>query len=579
MNNEKIENLLNVSLSINEDERERSALLDTGYSRADKSWELIIRYSRNLDEVRALSEKIQILELLGGFAVLITPEFLVESIANLPSVIFVEMPKRLNFAVNLAKSASCATLVSQSGDLNLTGKGVFIGIVDSGIDISHKDFRNTDGTTRIFRFWDQDEQGGTPPYYYERGREYTDDELNQILLEDNQSVIRRLESTGHGTAVAGIAAGNGNASSKKNAGIAPESDLLVVKLGIPDSDNFPRTTQLMIGVDYLVRQSIYFNKPIAINISFGMNYGSHSGQSLLESYLDLVSNMGQCSICVGSGNEGASPIHSMLEVEKSGEVYENEFVITTYQSTFNMQIWKYYTDTCRLVLRHPSGEQIPLEPEQLETMRYRLGSVTILIYYGKPVPYAQWQEIFFDFIPNGDYIDSGIWKILLTPLRIVRGQYQFWLPSSASLNRGTGFVNPTPNYTLTIPSTSFNVITVGAYDSTKDAYATFSGRGPTSFLPTNKPDLVAPGVNIYTTSNGGGYEKVTGTSFATPFVTGAAALLMQWGIVEKNDRFLYGQKLKAYLLRGAKQLPGYEEYPNHVVGWGKLCIRDSFPIY
>jgi subtilisin family serine protease len=166
----------------------------------------------------------------------------------------------------------------------------------------------------------------------------------------------------------------------------------------------------------------------------------------------------------------------------------------------------------------------------------------------------------------------------LTPLRIVRGQYQFWLPASSSLNRGTGFVSPTPDYTLTIPSTALNVITVGAYDSIKDTYATFSGRGPTSFLPTNKPDLVAPGVSIYTTSNGGGYEKVTGTSFATPFVTGAAALLMQWGIVEGNDRFLYGQKLKAYLLKGAKQLAGYEKYPNDVVGWGKLCVRDSLPV-
>jgi subtilisin family serine protease len=578
MNNEKIENLLNVSLSVSEDERERSAILDTGYSKEEKSWELIIRYSRNLEEVRALSEKIKVLELLGGFAVLITPESLVETIANLPSVIFVEMPKRLHFAVNLAKSASCATLVSQSGDLNLTGKGVFIGIVDSGIDISHPDFRNADGTTRIFRLWDQDAKEENPPYYYERGREYTDEELNELLLSKDNEKIRQLESTGHGTAVAGIVAGNGNASDKKYAGMAPESELLVVKLGIPDSDNFPRTTQLMIGVDYLVRQSIYFKKPIAINISFGMNYGSHSGQSLLESYLDLVSNMGQCSICVGSGNEGASPVHSMLQVEKSGEVYENEFVITTYQATFNMQIWKYYTDICRIVLRHPSGEQITLEPDQLETMRYRLGSVTLLIYYGRPLPYAQWQEIFIDFIPNGDFIDSGIWKIFLTPLRIVRGQYQFWLPASSSLNRGTGFVSPTPDYTLTIPSTALNVITVGAYDSIKDTYATFSGRGPTSFLPTNKPDLVAPGVSIYTTSNGGGYEKVTGTSFATPFVTGAAALLMQWGIVEGNDRFLYGQKLKAYLLKGAKQLAGYEKYPNDVVGWGKLCVRDSLPV-
>ena len=554
MNNEKLENLLNVSLSVTDSERERSAILDTGYLKNEKKWNLIIRYTKSLDAVKALSKEIKVLELLGGFAILTTPQELVEKIANLPSVIFVEMPKRLNFAINEGKASSCINPVQQSGGLNLTGKGVLIGIVDSGIDISHPDFRNADGTTKILKLWNQGDG------------EYSRGELNEILL-NNLEKARQFESTGHGTAVAGIAAG-----------LAPEGELVIVKLGVPDSNDFPRTTQLMAGVDYLVRLSMELERPIVINISFGMNYGSHSGQSLLEEYLDLVSDMGQCSICVGSGNEGGSPIHTMLEVTNSGEVYDRELTVSTYQATLNLQIWKYYSDTCRIVLRHPSGQQIVLEPDQLQTMRYQLGSVTILVYYGRPLPYAQWQEIFIDFIPNGNYIDSGIWQILLTPIRIVRGIYQFWLPAAASLNRGTGFTRPTPDYTLTIPSTALNVITVGAYDSQKETYATFSGRGPTSFLPVNKPDLVAPGVNIRSSANGGGYQVVTGTSFATPFVTGAAALLMQWGIVDRNDPFLYGQKLKAYLIRGARQLPGYEVYPNSIVGWGTLCVRNSLPI-
>ena len=553
MNNEKLENLLNVSLSVTDSERERSAILDTGYLKNEKKWNLIIRYTKSLDAIRELSNEIGVLELLGGFAILTTPQELVEEIANLPSVIFVEMPKRLNFAINAGKVASCVSLVQQSGGLNLTGRGVLIGIVDSGIDITHPDFRNANGTTKILRLLNQGDG------------EYSRDELNEILL-NNPEKARQFESTGHGTAVAGIVVG-----------VAPESELVVVKLGVPDSNDFPRTTQLMAGVDYLVRLSMELERPIAINISFGMNYGSHSGQSLLEEYLDLVSDMGQCSICVGSGNEGGSPVHTMLEVTNSGEVYDREFTVSTYQATLNLQIWKYYSDTCRIVLRHPSGQQIVLEPDQLQTMRYQLGSVTILVYYGSPLPYAQWQEIFIDFIPNGTYIDSGIWQIFLTPIRIVRGVYQFWLPAAATLNRGTGFTRPTPDYTLTIPSTALNVITVGAYDSLKETYATFSGRGPTSFLPINKPDLVAPGVNIRSSANGGGYQVVTGTSFATPFVTGAAALLMQWGIIDRNDSFLYGQKLKAYLIRGARQLPGYETYPNSIVGWGALCVRNSLP--
>ena len=92
-----------------------------------------------------------------------------------------------------------------------------------------------------------------------------------------------------------------------------------------------------------------------------------------------------------------------------------------------------------------------------------------------------------------------------------------------------------------------------------------------------KPDLVAPGVDILSCSPGGGYVSRTGTSMACPFVTGSAALLMQYGIVEGRDPYLFGQKVKAFLIRGARQLPAFEEYPNDSVGWGALCVRDSLP--
>ena len=92
-----------------------------------------------------------------------------------------------------------------------------------------------------------------------------------------------------------------------------------------------------------------------------------------------------------------------------------------------------------------------------------------------------------------------------------------------------------------------------------------------------KPDLVAPGVNVRTTAVGGGVTVVSGTSFATPFVTGASALLMEWGIVRGNDPFLYGEKVKAYLRRGAKKVPGFDEYPNEEVGYGALCTAQSIP--
>ena len=181
-------------------------------------------------------------------------------------------------------------------------------------------------------------------------------------------------------------------------------------------------------------------------------------------------------------------------------------------------------------------------------------------------------------LPKDTYITGGVWKIVLTPRKIVSGVYELWLPSENVVNRGTGFLFPTDNTTLTIPSTASRAITVGAYNALTFAYADFSGRGYTREERSVKPDLVAPGVDITTVAVGGGYAQFTGTSFATPFVTGSAALLMEWGIVRENDLFLYGEKVKAYLRRGAMPLPGFTVYPNPQVGYGALCVRDSLPI-
>jgi hypothetical protein len=150
-----------------------------------------------------------------------------------------------------------------------------------------------------------------------------------------------------------------------------------------------------------------------------------------------------------------------------------------------------------------------------------------------------------------------------------------WLPASAIRNRTTAFLRPTPTTTLTIPSTASRVITVGAYDSRQNTIAPFSGRGFTWNNQQVKPDLVAPGVDIISCAPGGGYVSKTGTSMATPFVTGSCALLMQWGILEGNAPFLYGEKIKAYLINGAKPLPAFGEYPNPQAGWGALCADDS----
>lgn len=187
------------------------------------------------------------------------------------------------------------------------------------------------------------------------------------------------------------------------------------------------------------------------------------------------------------------------------------------------------------------------------------------------------QEIYLEWIPEGEraFLAEGVWKILLIPEKIVDGQVEMWLPTIEAVGMSTGFLRPTPETTLTIPATARKVVVVGAYGQANDTLAAFSGRGNTSDR-REAPTLVAPGVGIITAAPGGGYTARTGTSMAAPFVTGSAALMMEWGIVRGNDMYLYGEKVKAYLIKGARPLPG-EPVPSMRQGWGALCLRDSIP--
>lgn len=275
------------------------------------------------------------------------------------------------------------------------------------------------------------------------------------------------------------------------------------------------------------------------------------------------------------GNNGRDALHTGGRLADR-ERMEIEMAVSEYEPTVNVQLWKAYEDEIEIYLEAPSGARIGPLYENLGAQRHRLENTEILIYYGKPGPYFVTQEIYFDFIPVGNYVDSGVWKFILRGKKIRRGDYSLWLPGGNVLNPLTAFYFPRVQGTLTIPATAQKVISVGAYDSRSDVFADFSGRG-SSALPYFKPDLAAPGVNITAPAPGGRYREVTGTSFAAPFVTGSAALLMEWGIVNGNDPFLYGEKVKAYLRRGARPLAAFSQYPNEEIGYGALCLRGSLP--
>lgn len=591
---QKLENILNLALETPEEEREQTESLNVGYSAETRSWELIVKYHGSLDRLR--EQNIVVEELIAGYAILTVPEALVDMVSDTPEIEYVEKPKRFYYGQTFPAGTSCFPPVTMRTPF-LNGRGVLLAVLDSGITWDLEVFRKADGSTRIRYLWDQtvseetdDVRYGKMPDGFSIGTEYTAEEINAALQLPALDRYRRIPSrdlSGHGTAVAGIAAGR--SADGLYTGAAPEAELIVVKLGLPGNsggveEGFPRTTEILRGVTYALRKARQLNMPLVINLSFGNSYGSHDGSSLLERFLDNASEIGRTVICVGSGNEGAARGHFAGNITRDSRV---ELAVGNYERNLNIQLWKNYSDVFRIRLQTPGGEEAELSTN-IQGGKYtlELEQTRILVYLGEPLPYAVAQEIYLEMIPvTGSYINAGIWTIRLEPVMTVTGQYYLYLPAGNGRGDSTGFYRSTPQVTLTVPSTAAKVITVGAYDPVYDTYADFSGRGYADSTRTigvaaaglTKPDLVAPGVNIQAPDVYGTFTPTTGTSFATPIVSGAAALLMEWGIVRGNDPFLYGEKIKAYLRKGARPLKGEKEYPNDRVGYGRLCVADSLP--
>lgn len=589
MDSVKLDPQLGLALSLSDQERSRSEELELGYDSITNTWELIVQYVGSLDEA-AGDLLLSIVYLSGDYAIVRIPESNIEELLKLRQIAYVEKPRMLvseqtsdgNSRTNADQmtgyQVSCIPAVRRE-PYGLTGVGTLICVVDSGIDYFHPDFRNADGTTKIAGIWDQTIEGNPPEGFY-LGSYFDREQINKALetgsRESGRQLVPSTDRSGHGTHVAGIAIT-----------IAPDANLLIVKLGTGKEQDVPRTTELIQAVTFARRYADAMNTPISINLSYGNNYGAHDGTALVERYLDSIAATARMSICVGTGNEGAASRHVSrripVPVQEDRRSYQVEWVVAPYETSLNLQIWKSFADDMEFSIVTPRGISVgPFGVNRMQQVgnqyiRYLTSGTKIEIYQGQPTPYNQSQQIFVALIPEGLYLDEGIWRLEIRPIQISGGSLELYLPVAEATSSTTGFLNPSVDGTLTIPSTASRVISVAAYNSLTMSQVAFSGRG-FSGSDQVKPDLAAPGVDINAAAPGGGYSSRSGTSMATPFVTGAASLLMQWGIVDGNDPYLYGEKLRAYLTRGATRLPGFHTWPNPRLGWGILCVRNSIPM-
>ena len=583
--------------------------------------DLIVRY---VGDIKGLAEKIGFLaeELLGGYAIVRIRQELAPSLLSAEEILWTEVPARVYTEAVNGRRAACVTAL-QAREPGLTGKGVLVAVIDSGIDYTHPDFRNEDGTTRIAALWDQtaedaagevqSESGigypNTPPEGYLDGVLYTRERLNAALqgerTMDGASLVPETDLSGHGTHVTGIASGNGRASGGRYRGVAYESELLVVKLGGTQADPFPQTTNLMSAVDFCVRYAADAGMPVSINLSFGNNEGAHDGESLLETYLDTVALYGKTCICIGTGNNAALGWHvggAFLKNNQRDNERQEEFEngnereillsVGPTERNIRMGLWLNSLDTFEISVISPSGtvRQLPEGEEANGTAikGYPAASGAVLefmdavaeLFVGEATPYRLLREIGITLRGTEGFLAEGTWRIRLRPVRILDGEYDIWIVGGVQ-STVTRFLQATPERTLTVPSTASRPVAVAAYDGRTGSITNFSGRGyprGTEGGSGIKPDLAAPGVEIVSCAPGGGYTTKTGTSMATPFVTGCAALLMQWGIVEGNDSYLYGERLKSFLIQGARPLSGLSNNPNPYIGWGTVCAEESLRI-
>ena len=517
---------------------------------------------------------------------------------------YYSVPKLYGLMDTTSFDASGITATLNQPLLNVRGQGVLIGFLDTGIDYLREDFKASGGRTRIAAVWDQTiqsvnyeedtgEAAGTEQYDREQvqgmvqyGTVYTREDINAALAAEREGqnpydIVPSRDENGHGTFLAGVAAASETAD---YIGAAPEAEILMVKLKpakkylrdfylLPEQVEAYSETDMMMGVRFLQQYAIREKKPLVICVGLGTASGSRTGALPFADLLNTLARQVNTVVVTCTGNEANNRTHTSGLAVSDTEPSEIEITVGADERGFVMEIWAESLDILSVAITSPSGERISRIPARIDTggvYNFLLERSQVAVNYRVVESASGYEVIFMRFINPA----QGIWKIHVYSLTNIVGRYNAWLPLKQFLSGDTYFLNSNPSTTLTEPGAAERVISVGAYNHITDASYVASGRGYTA-TGLVKPDFVAPGVDVYGVRAGGGYTTRTGTSVAAAHASGAAALLLTWGVTDGNLPYMGTNEVKSVLIRGAKR-ENNTVYPNNIYGYGKMDVIEAF---
>ena len=547
----------------------------------EEYFDLIVEYRTN-PHVIDLFENVTVHIMNEMYAVLHVP--VDQFMARLPDIRYSEIPLLFGLTDEVSLDASRVLDVRNNPAFNLRGEGVIIAIIDTGIDYTNPIFLKPDGSTKIISIWDQSIHTGPSPEAADFGTIYTAEQINQALMADDPySIVPSIDENGHGTMLAGIAAGN-DVEQEDFFGVAPDSELLIVKLRpakeslrsfflIPNSSICFQENHIMWAIQYCDFTARRLRRPIVICLGIGSSQGGHTGRSPISHMTNIIADFPNTGFVTSVGNEGNPGRHYYGDIDPSIGRNTVELNVGENDSGFSMELWGNPPGIYSIDILSPAGEYIPRIPPGIRVNR------VVSFIFERTIIFIDYQTIESE---TGDQLilirfvnaSPGIWRFNVYGHGDLATGFHIWLPMGDFISRDTYFIQPNIYTTVLAPGTAFLPITVTAYNPVNNNLYVNSSRGYTRDN-TVKPELAAPGVGYLAPTLHKTFEPVTGTSVSAAHTAGVVALILEWGTVRGNDPGMDTGAIKQHLIRGARRRQNLA-YPNRDWGYGTLDILRVF---